>query len=388
MNLRGGTALSRLISNRSFRIGLFILLILSIIYMARLVDFLFYPLFVLFTTIFTPFILAGILFYLSVGFVDLLERRLYSRKLAIFIVLVLLFSLVILFLLTLFPLITKQLLAFVAAVPGFAERLYAQVLSLYAKYGTSIPSLDDNISSFESSMKSASSLLGNLFSSIAGSILWLIQFITSTVFTLFIALFLYVFMLVDGKKLPYAIVRFIPSSYREEALLILKDMNGTIRSYVRAQLIVCTFVGSLATVVLWWLDIPYFLPLGLFIFATNIIPYLGPFLGAAPAVVIGFLDEPIKGLYAIIGITIVQQLDANVISPLVQGKSLKVHPITITVVLLVAGQLAGILGMLLAVPFYAVAKVTVLNIMKLAQLRKQALRTDEPVPDRVPEDPT
>lgn len=380
--------MSRLISNRSFRIGLFILLILSIIYMARLVDFLFYPLFVLFTTIFTPFILAGILFYLSVGFVDFLERRLHSRKLAIFIVLVLLFSLVILFFLTLFPLITKQLFAFVAAVPGFAERLYAQVLSLYAKYGTSIPSLDDNVSSFESSMKSASSLLGNLFSSIAGSILWLIQFITSTVFTLFIALFLYVFMLVDGKKLPYAIVRFIPSSYREEALLILKDMNGTIRSYVRAQLIVCTFVGSLATVVLWWLDIPYFLPLGLFIFATNIIPYLGPFLGAAPAVVIGFLDEPIKGLYAIIGITIVQQLDANVISPLVQGKSLKVHPITITVVLLVAGQLAGILGMLLAVPFYAVAKVTVLNIMKLAQLRKQALRTDEPVPDRVPEDPT
>ncbi|KOP29168.1 hypothetical protein ADM98_09700 [Exiguobacterium sp. BMC-KP] len=388
MNLRGGIALSRLISNRSFRIGLFILLILSIIYMARLVDFLFYPLFVLFTTIFTPFILAGILFYLSVGFVDLLERRLHSRKLAIFIVLALLFSFVILFFLTLFPLITKQLLAFVAAVPGFAERLYAQVLSLYAKYGTSIPSLDDNISSFESSMKSASSLLGNLFSSIAGSILWLIQFIASTVFTLFIALFLYVFMLVDGKKLPYAIVRFIPLSYREEALLILKDMNGTIRSYVRAQLIVCTFVGSLATVVLWWLDIPYFLPLGLFIFATNIIPYLGPFLGAAPAVVIGFLDEPIKGLYAIIGITIVQQLDANVISPLVQGKSLKVHPITITVVLLVAGQLAGILGMLLAVPFYAVAKVTVLNIMKLAQLRNHALRTDEPVPDRVPKDPT
>ena len=356
--------------------------------MARLVDFLFYPLFVLFTTIFTPFILAGILFYLSVGFVDLLERRLHSRKLAILIVLVFLFSLVILFFLTLFPLITKQLLAFVAAVPGFAERLYAQVLSLYAKYGTSIPSLDDNISSFESSLKSASSLLGNLFSSIAGSILWLIQFIASTVFTLFIALFLYVFMLVDGKKLPYAIVRFIPSSYREEALLILKDMNGTIRSYVRAQLIVCTFVGSLATVVLWWLDIPYFLPLGLFIFATNIIPYLGPFLGAAPAVVIGFLDEPIKGLYAIIGITIVQQLDANVISPLVQGKSLKVHPITITVVLLVAGQLAGILGMLLAVPFYAVAKVTVLNIMKLARLRNHALRTDEPIPDRVPEDPT
>ncbi|RJP02494.1 AI-2E family transporter [Exiguobacterium sp. RIT452] len=380
--------MSGLISNRSFRIGLFILLVLGIIYMARQVDFLFYPLLVLFTTIFTPFIIAGILFYLSVGFVDSLERRLRSRKLAIFIVLLLLLVLVIVFLLTLFPLITKQLFAFISAVPGFAERLYTQSLSLYAKYGTSIPSLESQFSSVESSMKSATALLGNVFSSIAGSVLWLIQLIASTVFTLFIALFLYVFMLVDGKKLPNALVQFIPISYRKEALLILKDMNGTIRSYVRAQLIVCTFVGSLATLVLWWLDVPYFLPLGLFIFATNIIPYLGPFLGAAPAVLIGFLDEPIKGLYVIIGITIVQQLDANVISPLVQGKSLKVHPITITVVLLVAGQLAGILGMLLAVPFYAVAKVTVLNIIKLAQLRKMALRTDKPVPDRVPEDPT
>ncbi len=92
--------MSGLISNRSFRIGLFILLVLGIIYMARQVDFLFYPLLVLFTTIFTPFIIAGILFYLSVGFVDSLERRLRSRKLAIFIVLLLLFALVILFLFT------------------------------------------------------------------------------------------------------------------------------------------------------------------------------------------------------------------------------------------------------------------------------------------------
>ncbi|WP_214851348.1 AI-2E family transporter [Exiguobacterium sp. s193] len=380
--------MSALISNRSFRIGLLILLSLSIIFMARQVDFLFYPLFVLFTTIFTPFIIAGILFYLSVGFVDTLERRLRSRKLAIFIVLVSLLALVTLFLLTLFPLITKQLFAFINAVPDFAERLYSRSLSLFKTYGTSIPSIENQLPTVESTIKSVTAILGNVFSSIAGSILWLIRLVASTIFTLFIALFLYVFMLVDGKKLPNALVQLIPISYRKEALLILTDMNGTIRSYVRAQLIVCTFVGTLATLVLWWLDVPYFLPLGLFIFATNIIPYLGPFLGAAPAVLIGFLDEPIKGLYVIIGITIVQQLDANVISPLVQGKSLKVHPITITVVLLVAGQLAGILGMLLAVPFYAVAKVTVLNIIKLAQLRKMALRTDKPVPDRVPEDPT
>lgn len=87
---------------------------------------------------------------------------------------------------------------------------------------------------------------------------------------------------------------------------------------------------------------------------------------------IAFIDEPVKAIYVIVAITIIQQLDANVISPLVQGKSLRVHPITITLVLLVAGRLAGIVGMLLAVPFYAVLKVTFLNLQKLYQLRKSS----------------
>ncbi len=135
-------------------------------------------------------------------------------------------------------------------------------------------------------MKSATAILGNVFSSIAGSVLWLIQLIASTVFTLFIALFLYVFMLVDGKKLPNALVQFIQIRPQGSPADIKRHERddpflcpGAIdRLYIHQE--------DLATLVLWWLDVPYFLPLGLFIFATNIIPYLGPFLGAAPAILI------------------------------------------------------------------------------------------------------
>ncbi|TCI52877.1 AI-2E family transporter [Exiguobacterium sp. SH5S13] len=362
-------------TTHAFRNGIWVLLILTIIFMAKQVEFLFYPIGIFFATVLTPFLFAGILFYLTVGLVDFLEIKWKRRSLAILSVLLLLLTLVVLFVVTLGPLITRQLLALLDAFPRFAEGSYRQFLLLYGRleeYAWFRDYAEQNAASIETWIRQLTDALGSLIGTVAGSLGRVLALIVSGLFTLFIALFLYVFMLIDGGKLATAIVRWIPEAYEQNARHILHDMHETIKRYVRAQLIVCTFVGFFATIALWLLDVPFFLPLGLFIFATNIIPYFGPFLGAAPAVLIAFIDEPVKALYVIIAITIVQQLDANVISPLVQGKSLRVHPITITLVLLVAGRLAGIVGMLLAVPFYAVLKVTFLNLQKLYALRKQS----------------
>ncbi len=358
-----------LISNRFFRISLLVLLWLSIVFMARQVEYLFYPFMILLTTIFLPFIFAGIGYYLSIGIVEFLTKKTTSKKLSIFIVAVSLILSILIISVFLVPLVLSQLVNFIRDIPAFTEQIYSLIVDLYSSNKEWLPNLN---TSFDDLIKQGSLVLGNFFTTFLSSINWFIQFLVSTVFTFFIAIFLYVFMLIDGHKLPQALLRFMPEKYEREATLILDDMNNTIRSYVRAQLIVCTFVGLLATIALYILDVSYFLPLGLFIFATNIIPYFGPFLGATPAVIIAFLDDPQKGLYVAIAITIVQQLDANVISPLVQGKTMKIHPITITVVLLVSGQLAGILGMLLAVPFYAVSKVTLLHLIRFAHLRTLA----------------
>lgn len=358
-----------LISNRSFRISLLILLWLSIVFMARQVEYLFYPFMILLTTIFLPFIFAGIGYYLSIGVVEFLTKKTTSKTLSILIVAVSLILSILILSVIFVPLVLSQLVNFIQDIPAFTEQIYSLIVDLYSSNKEWLPNLN---TSLDDLIKQGSLVLGNFFTTFLSSINWFIQFLVSTVFTFFIAIFLYVFMLIDGHKLPQALLRFMPEKYEREATLILDDMNITIRSYVRAQLIVCTFVGLLATIALYILDVSYFLPLGLFIFATNIIPYFGPFLGATPAVIIAFLDDPQKGLYVAIAITIVQQLDANVISPLVQGKTMKIHPITITVVLLVSGQLAGILGMLLAVPFYAVSKVTLLHLIRFAHLRTLA----------------
>lgn len=367
----------------AFRNGIWVLLVLTIIFMLKQVEFIFYPLGIFFATVLTPFLIAGVLFYLTVGFVDWLEVKLKRRSFAILIILLLLLLIMVLFVITLGPIITRQLFALLDAFPRVAEASYRQLVSLYRnleEYAWFQEYINQNETSIDTWIRQLTDTMGMVIGNVAGSLGRVLAFIISGLFTLFIALFLYVFMLIDGGKLASAIVRWIPEAYEQDARQILRDMHQTIKRYVRAQLIVCTFVGFFATIALWLLDVPFFLPLGIFIFATNIIPYFGPFLGAAPAVLIAFIDEPIKAIYVIIAITIIQQVDANVISPLVQGKSLRVHPITITLVLLVAGRLAGIVGMLLAVPFYAVLKVTFLNLQKLYRLRKSSKQpVDRPV---------
>ena len=103
-----------------------------------------------------------------------------------------------------------------------------------------------------------------------------------------------------------------------------------------------TFLGYLL------IGVDYAFLFGVIAGLTNLIPYLGPYLGLAPALIYTFFDSPTRALLCIVVVIIVQQIDGNVIYPNVIGKSLNIHPLTIILILLVAGNLSGILGVFLA----------------------------------------
>ncbi|BBP92005.1 hypothetical protein BsIDN1_56230 [Bacillus safensis] len=132
------------------------------------------------------------------------------------------------------------------------------------------------------------------------------------------------------------------------------------------------FVGVACFIGYLLIGVKYALILGIIIAVTNVIPYLGPYLGAAPAVLIAFLDSPGKAVVTVIVILVVQQIDGNVISPLIIGKRLNTHPLTIILLLIGAGSFGGILGMIFAVPVYALLKAITLNIVRLVQLRQRS----------------
>ena len=377
--------MQRMFENKWYRALFWTLTIFLVIWVGTQISFVFEPIQVILALVTVPLIVAGLFFYFLVGIVDFLEKRLKGKRtLAVAITLI---GLVLIFTLVfsiLGPVLGEQITSLVNSMPSIAKELQKQAFAVrdtllqnefFARF------MAENDEMFRNLTTNITSYLGNLFGNIASSFGQVVGFVTSAVITIVVIPFMLLYMLLDGKRLPDAIVKLLPSSYEKETRHILHDMHETVRSYVNAQLLVAFFVGITSLIGLWIVGVDYAILLALFMMVTNIIPYVGPFLGAAPAVVVAFIQDPIKVLWVIVVIIVVQQIESNVISPLIQGKSLKVHPLTIIIVLLVAGNLAGIIGMLIAVPFYAVAKTVVQNIVRIYKLREREHYLDKEEPE-------
>ncbi|MCC9623334.1 AI-2E family transporter [Thalassospira sp. MA62] len=377
--------MQRMFESKWYRALFWTLTIFLVIWVGTQISFVFEPVQVILALVTVPLIVAGLFFYFLVGIVDFLEKRMKGKRaLAVAVTLI---GLVLIFTIVfsvLGPVLAEQITSLINAMPSIAKELQQQA---FAVRDTLLQNeflsrfMAENDEMFRNLTTNITSYLGDLFGNIASSFGQVVGFVTSAVITIVVIPFMLLYMLLDGKRLPDAIVKLLPSSYEKETRHILHDMHETVRSYVNAQLLVAFFVGITSLIGLWIVGVDYAILLALFMMVTNIIPYVGPFLGAVPAVIVAFIQDPIKVLWVIVVIIIVQQIESNVISPLIQGKSLKVHPLTIIIVLLVAGNLAGIIGMLIAVPFYAVAKTVVQNIVRIYKLREREHYLDKEEPE-------
>lgn len=368
--------------NKWYRALFWTLTIFLVIWVGTQISFVFEPVKVILALVTVPLIIAGLFFYFLVGIVDYLERRSGKRGVSVAITLTSLLLIITIVFSVLGPLLVEQVTSLVNALPSIAKELQVQIFAVRDSLMENeflSRFVNENDDMFTEFTNNITAYLGDIFGNVASSVGRLVGFITSAVITIVVIPFMLIYMLLDGKRLPDSIVKWLPKSYETETRKILNDMHTTVKNYVHAQLLVAFFVGITSLIGLWIVGVDYAILLALFMMVTNIIPYVGPFLGAAPAVVVAFIQEPIMAVWVIIVIIVVQQIESNVISPLIQGKSLKVHPLTIIIVLLVAGNLAGIIGMLIAVPTYAVAKVVVQNIVRIYKLRehKQYLEAEE-----------
>jgi predicted PurR-regulated permease PerM len=353
---------------RWFLIGYGIILALLIIYLATLVDFIFIPFVVLFSTLFAPVVISGVLYYLIRPLVNLLDR-IIPRTLAIVLIYLVFIGVIFLVVYLLGPTLQKQLMNLGKNIPDLVEELkkyigHFQNTDVASRFKHSSPiSLDDLSKKFE---KNASGYI----SSIGSNIISIIGLITNVVVLIILVPFILFYMLKDGKSLPRWILKFVPEEHTPEGEKIIEDMDEALSSYIQGQIIVSVSVGILIYIGFLSIGIDYPLVLALIAMFTNVIPFVGPFIGTIPSVVVGFLHSPTMGIWVLVVIIIVQQIDGNFISPQVMGKKLDIHPLTIILLLMVAGNFAGVLGLILAVPFYAVAKVIVTNTYRIILLRR------------------
>jgi predicted PurR-regulated permease PerM len=157
-------------------------------------------------------------------------------------------------------------------------------------------------------------------------------------------------------------IRLVPVRHRPFADDLLRDLEQTVRSWLGGQLVLMAFIGVLTGLGLWAIGIPYWLALGILAGLLEFVPYLGPILSAVPVVLIALTGGPSLVLWALAVLIGVQQVENNILQPLIQKSAVDIPPVLLLVTLFAAGGLFGLPGLLVATPLLAIGIVLVRRI--------------------------
>ena len=308
-----------------------------------------------------PLLLTTVIVYLQAPIVAALERRGLPRWAGTLLAyLVGLLSLVILATL-LVPLLTEQLRSFAERLPdllvALGESLDRQLrpLGIDVPIGESIDgaALQANIE--QALQGGALPAIGGVLGGLSGLAVGFLQVVL--VFTLGPVVAFYV--LVDLPRLRRWSRALVPPRHRVEVSEVATKLHVVVGGFIRGQLLVALFVGVTASIGLAAVGLPFWLLVGVTAGLTNVIPLLGPFVAGVLGISIALVSDGVGlAVLVLIVLIVVQQLDNQVISPLVMGRNVHVHPLVVLLSLVVAGTVYGVLGLLVAVP--AVAAVSVL----------------------------
>ncbi|RXI77039.1 AI-2E family transporter [Levilactobacillus suantsaii] len=350
-----------------------LLVVATLIWVCTQISFLFSPIGVFLSAIFTPLLISGILFYLLNPIVKLLERvrfkRLhFNRTAAVAIVFLGLAAVLAGAIAWLVPRLVSQITTLVGNIPDFAKASESVIRQAVQHPWLQQVDVAKYLTQLQSSLaKYAESFMSGLTTGI-GTIVGTVTSVTITAVTAPVMLF---YMLKDGEKFMPAIRRLLPAKHGEQTLELLSRMNATIARYIGGQILECLFVGIFTAVGYVLVGEKYALLLGVFAGLCNLIPYVGPYIGILPALIVAFTISTSLVLYVIIVVVVVQQIDGNLVYPNIIGRTLKIHPLTIIIILLAAGNIAGLLGMILAIPLYAVVKTVVQYLYSIWQLERR-----------------
>lgn len=165
------------------------------------------------------------------------------------------------------------------------------------------------------------------------------------------------YMLKDMEGFKRRMTHAIPKRYRQDVIVLMRSIDAVLAGFIRGQVLLAVIVGALAALVTYLLGLRYSLLLGLVAGLTELIPYVGPILGAIPAIVAGLTVSPLTAIQVALGFAIIQQLENAVLSPKVIGERIGLHPLAVLLVVLGGGYLFGPWGLILALPLAGIVRV-------------------------------
>lgn len=355
-------------SSRIVSVLVVILLILLILLISSKLPWLFRPLKQFTSIVGLPIILAGVFYYLLNPLVDRLERRFkINRTLTISAVFVIVILLLGWGIWSIIPIINQQIQAMIQALPTYLKHISTDINGLisqpmFNRFQNQVNHLSD-LASKELSQRSSAYVKSTVSS--LGNVLGTLTTVLVALITMPFILF---YLLRDGKQLPKYMVQFVPNKMQPSFLTVLGEINRQISNYVRGQLTVAFFVA-----IMFWLGyliigLKYALTIGIIAGILNMIPYLGSFLAMIPAILVGAFISPWMLVKVLLVFVVEQTIEGRVLSPLILGSNLKIHPVTIIIVLLASGKMFGVLGVIFGIPGYAVIKVLIVHLFNWYQM--------------------
>lgn len=349
-----------------------ILLFGLIVFVYKQIPFIFHPLSVLFSTVVLPVILAMIGYYLLRPILRLLERIKIPRAWGILILILAAAGLITLLIFLILPFLKNQLNNLVEEFPTYFKQLTVNIdhflrTSIFSSF---YESLDINIAKLvDSAPDNIGKTVTDAVGGIAVGVTSFVGALTGLVLSIVTVPFILFYLLKDGEKLPEVFIKMLPPRMRTGAREIAQQADHQISSYIQGQILVAICIGIMVSIGFFIIGMDYALLLGVLAMFTSVVPYLGPLIAITPAVIIAIVSSPFMIVKLAVVWTIVQLIDGKFISPQIMGKSLQIHPITIIFVLLTAGSLFGVAGVILGIPGFAVMKVFVKHFFELYKLR-------------------
>lgn len=336
--------------SKLFRYGVWLLLGLVILYFIWQLRPMLAQVYGVLKAVFAPFLIAIIISYVLNPIVRMLGGRKVPRTMAVLLIYAVVLTSLSVILMNVIPMLVEQLEELGEHLPELALHTQ-QMVSRWDNGifpGSIRMGMNNWFFQFENRLTSGiSKFLDNIGTTIG------------VVFNAFIIPFLIFYMLKDIELIERLVLRYLPRSRRKSTITLLKEIDQALGNYVRGQLLVCVIIGVLAYIGYMIIGMPFALLLAGVVALCNIIPYLGPFLGAAPAIVMATTISWKMVLFVLLVNMLCQTIESNVISPQVVGRSLHLHPMLIIFALLIGGEIAGVPGLILAVPFFAVMKVII-----------------------------
>lgn len=307
----------------------------------------------------SPFVFGAVIAYLIQPLVKALERKGAPRAAAVLTAYISVTLVLAAVSVLVVPNIVRQLNAMLAALPEEARKVEDIIETAFQRYRRAdLPETVKQVAdqAVYRAEETLTALLDSTIEVILGALSKSMYFLLAPVIAYYLTR--------DYDAIKAKALDLLSPRARTKVVEVISDVDEALSGYVRGQVMLCIIVGALMTVGLWLLRVRFALVLGAVAGIFNVVPYIGPVVGAVPAFAVALFQSPWTLLYVAALVVLIQQLESGLLAPKVIGDSVGLHPITIIFVLLAGGELFGLLGVVAAVPVTAALKVVVSHLIR------------------------